>query len=351
MINKKIIKIFFIWKYGLILKKPKYISRLLFYYSKMLLFKNYTPIRGVDFAIDYACNLNCQHCFDKTLIKEGFHKKMMLQDYQKVAKEAMKLGCTYFGFQGGELFLRKDYLEIIKSVFPQKNRITVTSNGFIVDEKKIKELKNIGVDYMIFSVDSGIPEEHDKFRGVKGSYDKVMNAIKICKKLKMNYTINTTVSHFNIKSEGFEEIIKFAHKNNIMINTLYASPSGNWDKNIDILMSKEDTKYFLELRKKYPFIVRDTDTGFKGSGCPAVKEVLFITPYGEVLGCPFIHVSLGNVLKESLKKIREKGIKTKYYKKYHPKCLIAEDKEFIKNYFSYISEDTKLPIELNKTNW
>jgi len=222
--------LYLMFKYGFIWKKPAYLKRLIAIYIKIGIKKDFMPVRGVDFALNYTCNLRCEHCFDQTLIKSDNSKTMLPNDYKRVAEEAMKLGCTYFGFQGGELFLRKDYLDAIKSVYPDQNRITVTSNGLVVDEEKIKNLKNAGVDYMIFSIGSGIAEEHDKFRGVKGTFDKVMNAVRLCKKLDMKFTINTTISHHNVKTKGFKKIVEFAEKNKVFVNTLFASPAGNWGK-------------------------------------------------------------------------------------------------------------------------
>lgn len=351
MKNKKLFKLYLILKYGLIWKKPVYLKRLFVIYLKIIsrISKKGTVLRGVDFAINYTCNMRCEHCFDQTLIRDS--KQMAVEDYARAAKQAMKLGCAYFGFQGGELFLRKDYLDVIKATQPRKNRITVTTNGLLINEERIKQLKRAGVDYLNFSLDSGIAEEHDKFRGVQGSFNKTMQAMQLCKKLKMKFTINTTVSHQSIKTQGFEKVAAFATKNKVLINTLFAAPAGNWENNKDVLMTEDDKKYYLELRKKYPFMLRDLESGYYGWGCPAVKEVLYITPYGDVLGCPFIQVSLGNLLNQDLKTIRENGLKIKHFADYPDECLMAEDIGFINQYLSNINDNVQLPIPLNKMDW
>jgi MoaA/NifB/PqqE/SkfB family radical SAM enzyme len=57
-----------------------------------------------------------------------------------------------------------------------------------------------------------------------------------------------------------------------------------------------------------------------------------ITKYGDVMPCPYIHVSLGNFFEESLKNIIERGMKLKYFGKFIDTCLIAEDRKFIEEY-------------------
>jgi MoaA/NifB/PqqE/SkfB family radical SAM enzyme len=246
----------------------------------------------------------------------------------------MELGCTYFGFQGGEFFLDSGYRDIIAAVRPSANRIAITTNGYLLNQGIIQELKKLGVDLINFSLDSSIPEEHDAFRGIKGSYARVMEAIKMSRRLGMNVTINATVCHDNLYTKGLRDLMEFSHAHKILLNTLFAAPVGHWEANLNALLNKDDVAYYNALRVKYPFMVRDMDSGFKGSGCPALKEVLYITPYGDVLGCPFIHISLGNLKKEPLGAIRRRALSMEnldFYQRYNPVCLIAEDEDFIKS--------------------
>jgi MoaA/NifB/PqqE/SkfB family radical SAM enzyme len=67
-------------------------------------------------------------------------------------------------------------------------------------------------------------------------------------------------------------------------------------------------------------------------GCIAVKRMVSITKFGDVMPCPYIHVSLGNFFEEPLKDIIERGTKIKFFGKYIDTCLIAEDRRFIDEY-------------------
>jgi len=60
--------------------------------------------------------------------------------------------------------------------------------------------------------------------------------------------------------------------------------------------------------------------------------MISITKWGDVMPCPYIHISLGNFFEEPLKDIIERGLKIKYFGKYVDTCLIAEDKDFINKY-------------------
>ena len=55
-------------------------------------------------------------------------------------------------------------------------------------------------------------------------------------------------------------------------------------------------------------------------GCNAVNR-LYITPKGDVLACPFLHVKLGNIYEQSLKEIVDYGFSIKYFSDYQDLCL------------------------------
>ncbi len=74
-----------------------------------------------------------------------------------------------------------------------------------------------------------------------------------------------------------------------------------------------------------------------------MKRMVSITKYGDVMPCPYIHVSLGNFFEEPLKDILERGSKIKYFGQHCDTCLIAEDREFLSKYVAK-TYDKPLPV-------
>ena len=62
---------------------------------------------------------------------------------------------------------------------------------------------------------------------------------------------------------------------------------------------------------------------------------MYITPIGDVLVCPYVHIKIGNVYEQSLKEIRDFGFTIKHFSEHSPLCLAGENKEFIQKYMSY----------------
>ena len=79
-------------------------------------------------------------------------------------------------------------------------------------------------------------------------------------------------------------------------------------------MTVDDLDYIRKLTEESPYIRTDFEANFRHIGCGAVKEILYLTPYGDVYACPFIHRSLGDAREESIKEIRDRALENKYYK-------------------------------------
>ena len=338
-------KLLLVYKYGISFNKPVYSFKLFRniliskVYRLLPIFgiKKYLP-RGIDFAVTYACNFKCSHCYAERLKNKRLAKKMPLADYKRVAQEAMSLGIAVFSFQGGEPALLKDLPDILRAFKPKQNHITITTNGSMLTESMLREWARIGVDTIYFSIDSGIAEEHDKFRNHPGSFNKIMQAIGWAQKYGLRVAINTTVSRDNLYTRGFKSILDYSHKHQIMLETIFARPLGNWDGQAEIMLSAEDIAYYYGMRRNYPFVVRDLDNNYGQRGCPAVKEVLYITAYGDVCGCPYNHAVIGNIHELHLGQIIKQGLNNPWYDHYHAECLTALDKDFLEKYLPLLKD-------------
>ncbi|PKN59616.1 MAG: hypothetical protein CVU53_07285, partial [Deltaproteobacteria bacterium HGW-Deltaproteobacteria-11] len=71
----------------------------------------------------------------------------------------------------------------------------------------------------------------------------------------------------------------------------------------------------------------------------------YLTPYGDIIPCPFIHVTFGNVRSQSIAEIRGKALRHKWLRKYHSVCIGAESREFIESAGCYNGERDGLPLD------
>ena len=124
----------------------------------------------------------------------------------------------------------------------------------------------------------------------------------------------------------------------------YAKPVGAWEGNFDVLVDKDDMNYMRELEKKHNVFTHLTPAYGLDMGCIAVKGMISVTQYGDVLPCPYIHTSIGNVFEEPLKDIIQRGLDIKYFGEHVDTCLIAEDRDFIDKYIVNRIYNKPLPV-------
>ena len=62
----------------------------------------------------------------------------------------------------------------------------------------LRELKTAGVQRMSLSLDGATRETHDSFRGVQGTYDRTIEAVRRAHEVGLSLQINTTLTRGNM---------------------------------------------------------------------------------------------------------------------------------------------------------
>ena len=298
----------------------------------------------IQFQYDYKCNFHCQHCCVTKIGAKNKNRFFTPKDVEELSRQADAMGLAHIVITGGEPLVFPDFDEVVKAIDPQKFYITSDTNGWFLDEKRAKHLKSIGVDKIQLSLDSLSAAEHDAFRRKRGSHERCMKAIDAALNAGLNIIVQTVVTKQRIRSQEFIDFLKFLNGKGVGVFVTYAKPVGEWEGNYDVLINKDDMDYVRELEKKYNVFTHLTPSYGLNLGCIAVKRMISITKYGDVMPCPYIHVSLGNFFEEPLKDIVERGMKIRFFGKYCDTCIIAEDREFIGEYEAKKIYGKSLPV-------
>lgn len=331
--------------------KPQLIARTAKgYAANMLGFK--PRLRYVDIIIHYGCNLKCEHCSCETL-KDSSRKQLTPEDWGKVGKQCMELGVITYGVQGGEPLIYKDLEKVIQNLAPERNFISIKTNGTVASPDLFKRLRKAGVDSITVGF-GPVPNEYefsdyDKIsRKLKDAFSLSLNTLKMVSESGIKPMMSVVISRKNIGSNVFHGMVDLARENDSVLTCALAVPVGSWELKYDIMLDKTDRQNLKNIMLQNPHVRTDFQTNWLVEGCGAIKEKIYITPYGDVLPCPFIHISFGNVLEEPLETIWKRACKVKTFSEYAPVCLAAEDKEFL----TYLDIATKagkqLPIRYDE---
>lgn len=302
----------------------------------------------IQFQYNFACNFLCQHCSVKRFQGKKEGRRFTISDVKNLSRQADELGLARFVITGGEPLIFKDFDDLVTAINPQKFYINCDTNGWFLDKEKAKHLKSIGVDRIQLSIDSLKADEHDAFRRAKGAYEKAMRAIESSLDAGLDIFVQTVVTKQRLHSDEFLKFVRYFNQKGIGVFVTYAKPVGAWEGNFDILVDKQDMNYMKELEKKYNVYTHITPAYGLNMGCIAVKGMISVTQYGDVLPCPYMHLSIGNVFQESLKDIIQKGLSIKYFGEYVDTCTIAEDKNFIHNFVAKKIYGKPVPVPCDK---
>ncbi len=301
----------------------------------------------IQFQYNYLCNFKCQHCSIKNFQNQKGRRTFTLDDVRELSRQADELGLANMVITGGEPLVFKDFDQLVEAIDPQKFYITSDTNGWFLDAERAKHLKSIGVDKIQLSLDSLNAAEHDEFRNAPGSHARALRAIDAALDAGLNIILSTVVTHQRVRSDEFIEYLEFAKSKGVGTFVTYAKPVGAWEGNFDALVNRDDMKYVEELGKKYNVFTHLTPSYGLDLGCIAVKRMISLTQYGDVMPCPYMQTSIGNFFEEPLKDIIERGMNIKWFGKHINTCLIAESRPFIDKYL-VPTYGKPLPVKWNE---
>jgi MoaA/NifB/PqqE/SkfB family radical SAM enzyme/SAM-dependent methyltransferase len=335
----------------------------LFEYGLKNLLTDTPTFWGADLAITYDCNYKCEHCFARSSLTNKSRKELTTEQWITVIKQLLDAGCVFFQMQGGEALVHADLFKLIAACEPERSVVNVISNGSLIGEEELQRFKELGVYKVEVSVDSAVCEEHAKFRGqteekASSILEHLKWVVRRANEIGLIGGMFTTVTTDSLWSPGVQKLIEYCRENRINQYFSVAIPAGAWKGRHDLLLDAVDREYLRQLLYHENTAFRDMTytralsygpllRRFFSHGCPAVKESLYFTAYGDVCPCPYTHISLGNALEEPIVKIRNRALKIPQYRDRVELCPISEDHSFIKKYLSQ-TYDAALPIDGKK---
>lgn len=157
------------------------------------------------------CNARCRMCFVWQRLNKD--KDLTLREIEKIAKTLKNL--TFLDISGGEPFLRDDLAQIL-AIFEKESPdvyVNLPTNGFLPEKIK-RDIKTIlQKTHLPISLNlslDGLKATHDKIRGVRGSFTRVLQTYQRLEQVKrqsprLSLKIATVISR-----ENFGEIEKLA---------------------------------------------------------------------------------------------------------------------------------------------
>ncbi len=305
-------------------------------------------LRGVEFALTYDCVARCEHCSTAFLrAKKPDRPPLNLAQIKDVAAQCLDLGALNINLTGGEALLRPDLPEIVAACKPRSTVVSLASNGWLIDESTAGDIASWGVSIVTMSMDSADPKTHDTRRNLPGSFERLMKATDYLQAAGVEVFLNTILTRQNMADGDMEEMVRLAGDKGATLTVNLACEVGGWQES-DVHPLNEHTKYHRSLMEN-PHVRWEGSSNYFREGCPAGLEKVYISPYGDVMPCNFIHLSYGNLQQYPLALIWRKVLDDPCFNHIHKRCLVAENPDFQKGRLAPISESPIHPMPVTQT--
>lgn len=144
------------------------------------------------------CNLKCEHCYASAGPTKNTDE-LTLEQKLKVVDILSEAGVTMIAFSGGEPLISPDFWTLAEYATKRGMYCTIATNGTLLTPRNVRRLHEVGIRYVEVSLDGSDPGIHDRFRGVRGAWQKTVDGIKrVVSDGSFDTAIATTATKYNL---------------------------------------------------------------------------------------------------------------------------------------------------------
>lgn len=282
-----------------------------------------------------ACDLACVHC--RASAQPGRNAGELSTDEGfELLDQVRSFGNPLMVFTGGDPLKRPDLFTLMRRSIDLGLRTNVSPSATpLLTTEAIDEFKRIGLARMAMSLDGATVESHDSFRGIPGTFDRAIVALKHAQEIGLETQLQTTVTRRNMGE--LRQIAEIAEETGTrMWSLFFLLPMGRASSS-DELTAEEYEQVFetiYEVSRRSSFDVKTTEAmhyrrfiaqkqkqergvdphsagargvAFRTAGVSDGKGFVFVSHLGHIYPSGFLPVCGGNVRTDSLVDVYRNG--------------------------------------------
>ncbi|MGB6716541.1 MAG: radical SAM protein [Candidatus Acidiferrales bacterium] len=269
---------------------------------------------GVHFDITYRCNERCVHCY----LDHEDYGELETPEVKNILTQLAAAGTLMLTYSGGEIFLRKDFFELLEFARALHFDITLKSNALMITAERAVRLRELGVRQVQVSIYSADPDVHDAITKVRGSFARSLQAIRFLKSQGLHVKIACPLMKQNLS--GLRRLRILADELGVpYVIDMTVTPK--LDGDTSILALRNSGEELLDVIQDASLRVQATpdvageslvgsavssgmeSDAYDGIPCSAGHNTCYISPYGEVYPCVQMPIPAGNLRTESFEEI------------------------------------------------
>ncbi len=263
----------------------------------------------IEIELTDKCNLDCLHCSvipQKTTL-------LNTNDLFNLIDQIESLSCFEITFTGGEIFIRKDVLDIIDYSDKKNFSINILTNATLLTTEQIQSLSEYnGINNIQVSLYSTNPQVHDSITRISGSFEKSLKNIEKLLSRKVHVTLACVVMNKNYSS--YNSIKKLANDLGCDYTISYPIRARNDGSPDTYNLRLTEREVFKLFRKEQNIFCGRYERNLDEPICHAGRAICYISAMGDVYPCIIFPLKVGNIKNNTLKEIWYNSPNLKYFR-------------------------------------
>jgi radical SAM protein with 4Fe4S-binding SPASM domain len=154
----------------------------------------------VSIEMTHRCPLECQHCYNNLPMSDvnARQQELTFDEHLRLLDELVELGTLWILYTGGEIFARKDFLDIYTEAKKRGFLITLFTNGTMITPRVADHL----VQYRPFKIEitlyGATRETYEALTQIPGSYDRCVRGIRLLLERGLPLSLKTVPTSVNV---------------------------------------------------------------------------------------------------------------------------------------------------------
>jgi radical SAM protein with 4Fe4S-binding SPASM domain len=238
------------------------------------------------------------HCY----LDHDDHGEMTTAEIKKLLDELAGAGVFFLTLSGGEIFMRRDFFEILEHARRLTFVVKLKSNAILIREREAKRLATLGVESVQISIYSHRPEVHDAITKVPGSLARSLDAIRLLVSHGLRVIIANVLMTTNVDDypdvRALAEQLGASFTVDPTITPMMDGGRSTLGLNVDDASLRaifRDKALVGEVEEFCAPPQAPTADDLDARPCSAGNTSCYVSPYGDVYPCVQFPLASGNV--------------------------------------------------------
>jgi len=250
-------------------------------------------LRLVEISLTDRSQCRCVHCFAATKQPLPETDELTTEEMMALIDNLAEVGISEICFSGGEPLLRNDILSLVAYARKKYLVVRLITNGILLNEHMVIELKRAGLTWCSLSIDSPVPDVHDAFRRYPGCFDRAIAGLELLIKHDIACSIITVARKELIHSGELEEIVKLGQRIGVTVVRInFPVPIGRFLNLSNQTLTLEERENVRKLLR-YGNVTMEAPS--EDTRCTAAVTKANILPDGQLTPCVFVPLAYGNI--------------------------------------------------------